>query len=82
MLGLQWLQVRKILLKWFFQLSAVSQMCIWCPTAVPNSIIVRFLVLEVLEAIQAEAGIEAFAERFDPSNGTANYTTSYVIFYL
>jgi len=56
MLGLQWLQVRKILLKWFFQLSAVSQMCIWCPTAVPNSIIVRFLVLEVLEAIQAEAG--------------------------
>jgi len=55
-------------------------MCIWCPTAAPNSIIVRFLD-KVLEAIQAEE-IQAFAERFDPSNGTANYTTSYVIFYL
>ena len=49
-------------------------------TAAPNSIIVRFLD-KVLEAIQA-VEIQAFAEPFDSSNGTANHTTSYVIFYL
>ena len=79
MLGLQWLQVRKILLKWFFQLCRQPNVHL-VSAAAPNSIIVRFLD-KVLEAIQA-VEIQAFAERFDSSNGTANNTTSYVIFYL
>jgi len=57
-----------------------SAKCASGVTAAPNSIIVRFLD-KVLEAIQA-VEIQAFAERFDSSNGTANHTTSYVIFYL
>jgi hypothetical protein len=79
MLGLQWLQVRKILLKWFFQLCRQPSVHL-VSTAAPISIIVRFLD-KVLEAIQA-VEIQAFAEPFDSSNGTANNTTSYVIFYL
>jgi hypothetical protein len=80
MLGLQWLQVRKILLKWFFQLCRqpnvhlVSNRC--------SKFHYRKISRQSSRShFQAEE-IQAFAERFDPSNGTANYTTSYVIFYL